>query len=371
VATSDVSAAPGPPRDLDELHDYLRAAVQLELSVIPPYLCGLYSLRPGGLNGETALILRSIVTEEMLHLTLAANTLMAVGGGPPRLTDPHRLPRYPALLATEEGLPPEQQFLVHLLPFSPPALDTYLKIENPEHPHDHALLRAVATHEPSALHAAKLGFPTVGAFYAAIETGLRDLTASLGPDRVFTGDERLQILPEHYYAGGGRVRVVRTLDDALAALSEIVEQGEGDVGTIYDDDGDIAHFFRFMEIRFGRRYRPGDPPDAPSGEPFTVDYDAVYPMRPDPRTADYGSADLRALSDRCNRTWSALLRRLDRAFAGTNPDVKGQDMIRAVALMLDLRDHASDLMRVPLEDGTHAGPTFEYVEAEDDEEELP
>jgi hypothetical protein len=362
VATPQTSREPGPPESLEELHEFLRAAVQLELSVIPPYLCGLYSMAPGGDNLESALILRSIVTEEMLHLTLAANVLMAVGGGPPTLASAETVSPYPIVLAMERDLPPEQQFLVHLLPFSPTALDMYLKIENPAHEHDHSLQAAIDAPAPTMLLSAEFGFGTVGAFYEAIEQGLTNLTGELGEDAVFSGDRRLQIEPQYYYAGGGVVRQVHGLDDALAALGEIVDQGEGDTGSLYDEDGDLAHYFRFMEVKLGRRYQPGDKPDSPSGEPFTVDFGAVYPMKPDPRSSDYGSEELRAASDACNRTWSELLRLLDRAFAGTDPAAKGEDLIAAVAQMLDLRDQASMLLRIPLPDGKHAGPTFEYVE---------
>ena len=31
---------------LDDLHYYLRIAMELELSTIPPYMCGIYSIRP-------------------------------------------------------------------------------------------------------------------------------------------------------------------------------------------------------------------------------------------------------------------------------------------------------------------------------------
>ena len=46
-----------PIRTIEELHQHLHAAVQLELAVIPPYLCALYTLRPGS-NEEAAGIIR-------------------------------------------------------------------------------------------------------------------------------------------------------------------------------------------------------------------------------------------------------------------------------------------------------------------------
>ena len=64
-----------------QLHAYLFAAMRLEHATIPPYLMALYSIKPGT-NSDATHILRVVVVEEMLHLTLAANLLNAIGGTP-------------------------------------------------------------------------------------------------------------------------------------------------------------------------------------------------------------------------------------------------------------------------------------------------
>ena len=64
---------------VERLHEYLYAALQLEHATIPPYLTALYSLHPGT-NSDAAHVIRVVAVEEMLHLTLAANLLNAVGG---------------------------------------------------------------------------------------------------------------------------------------------------------------------------------------------------------------------------------------------------------------------------------------------------
>ena len=61
------------PRDL---HESLQSAIVLELATIPPYLTAYFSLKPGE-NTEVADLVRSVVIEEMLHLTIAANVLNA------------------------------------------------------------------------------------------------------------------------------------------------------------------------------------------------------------------------------------------------------------------------------------------------------
>ena len=112
----------------DELKELLEAAVKLELSTIPPYLCALYSIHPDG-NDEAKLVIRSVVVEEMLHMILAANVLNAIGGEP-RIAGPEHVPRYPHELP--DGA------ILDLLPFSAEAIDAFLKVENPEYDH-HAL----------------------------------------------------------------------------------------------------------------------------------------------------------------------------------------------------------------------------------------
>jgi hypothetical protein len=88
-------AAPmfGTITSLESLREHLQWAIELEHSTIPPYLCALYSIEPGR-NLEAIQVISSVVVEEMLHLTLAANLLNAVGGRP-QLAIPKMLPGYP------------------------------------------------------------------------------------------------------------------------------------------------------------------------------------------------------------------------------------------------------------------------------------
>ena len=85
---------------IERCTDYLHAAMQLEHATIPPYLTALYSIQPGT-NSDAYHVLRVVAVEEMLHLTLAANVLNAVGGTPD-LTRPGFVPDYPAYLPDGE-----------------------------------------------------------------------------------------------------------------------------------------------------------------------------------------------------------------------------------------------------------------------------
>ncbi len=80
--------------------------MQLEHATIPPYLTALYSIHPGT-NSDAFHGPRVVAVEEMLHLTLAANLLNAVGGAPDLTRAGLRpaLPRVPA--GRRDGLPGE------------------------------------------------------------------------------------------------------------------------------------------------------------------------------------------------------------------------------------------------------------------------
>jgi Ferritin-like len=70
-----------PITTIPELHEHLSVAMQLEHATIPPYLLALYTIHPDT-NLEATRILRTVVVEEMLHLTLAANICAAISGAP-------------------------------------------------------------------------------------------------------------------------------------------------------------------------------------------------------------------------------------------------------------------------------------------------
>jgi hypothetical protein len=109
-ATSQAGLRKGAPlagtiTSLESLREHLQWAVELEHSTIPPYLCALYSIEPGR-NVEATEVVSSVLVEEMLHLTLAANLLDAVGGRP-RLAIPKMMPGYPRPLPNRSNVQPE------------------------------------------------------------------------------------------------------------------------------------------------------------------------------------------------------------------------------------------------------------------------
>lgn len=109
----------------------------------------------------------------------------------------------------------------------------------------------------------------------------------------------------------------------------------------------------------GRSYKRGDTPQSgPRGERFAVDRSAVYPMREDPRSADYPVESLvRVQMVEFNTAYSDLLRGLHRAFNGDPSHLSG-----LVDVMFELKELARALVQLPSGDGaTTAGPSFECV----------
>jgi len=350
---------PSPKIDtIDQLHAYLRSAMQLEHATIPPYLTALYSIIPGT-NSDAFHILRVAAVEEMLHLTLVANVLNAVGGHPD-LTYHGFVPEYPAYLP--DG---ETDFQVSRQRFSKEAIDTFLNIERPRRaPAEDARLinrgpqqanrLAVSPEEP------ELQFYSIGEFYAEIEQGLRHLHGEMG-DALFCGDPARQVKPDYFYSGGGEIIVVTDLTSALAALRLIAEQGEGFGGGIFDMRHELAHYYRFQQLVLGRFYIKGDQPDHPTGPPVNVDWDASYPMPKDVSIADYPEgSELRSAAVQFNASYADFLALLTSAYNG-QPEL----LIDAVVRMFQLRDAMFRLLRNPIpgRDGATGAPTFEVAGA--------
>ncbi len=331
-------------QDIPDLQRHLQWALELEHSTIPPYLCALYSLRDGA-NAEAARVIKGVVMEEMLHLTLLANLLNAVGSKPV-LDKPDFIPEYPAYLPHSADA-----FKVGLLSFCPDAIDTFLKIERPARPG--------APAEANKYH-------TIGQFYKAIDEGLSYLAGTLGEKKLFVGALDCQVGPQQwYYGGGGDAVVVTDLESARRAVAEVMTQGEGLDHGIFDEDKahgeeELAHYFRFEEIRDGRHFLVTDTPaTGPTGAEFPVDWAAVHPMRPNPKAQQY--VDRPAIHHQMmefNRGYTSLLRILHQAFNG-QPGA----LFNAVPAMYSLKYRAQALMQIPSgdRDGSTVGPSFEYV----------
>jgi hypothetical protein len=327
---------------LEDLRACLQKAIELEHATIPPYLTALYSIKEGALP-EIAALLRGIVTQEMLHLSLAANVLNAIGGHPV-LNTPGFLPTYPGPLPMGIGSEPGQPFIVHLRRLSLELIeDTFMVIEEPETP----LVFPVG-----GLAAALPEYRTLGQFYES----LKDKLDELGP-RIFTGRKDRQVTG---WFARDELFAVKDVVSAKRALDLIVAQGEGSRTSPLGPEGQPAHYYRFAELRHGRRLVPdASVPEgySYSGEPIPFDAAGVLPMGDDPGAQEYpvGSEAWR-LAERFDATYSSLLNALHLTFNGEPGSLNP-----AIGLMFSLRVQVAQLMTTPVPGtGFTAGPRFRY-----------
>lgn len=325
---------------LQAVRQALQQAVMLEHSTIPVYLYGLYSLDESK-NGAIAEILQSVVVEEMLHMTLAANVLNALGGSP-TIDTPDFIPTYPGNLPGSV----ESSLVVHLRPFSQDQLMTFLQIEQP----------AKAIDIPSDAQSTDDGI-TIGQFYDALAAAITVLGV-INP-KAFVNPARNQVGPDLMW---GSV-IVTDAASARKAIATIVEQGEGSkVSPDESTDGPPAHYYRFMQIYAGAMLQaaPGKtPPWAYSGAPVLMDVEGIYPVPNDPKAANYPLGSAQALAnDMFNYTYTSLLKALHALFNGQN----SQDQLNvAIGLMMSLKGQAKAMMAgIPNPSAPYTGPSFEY-----------
>jgi hypothetical protein len=131
------------------------------------------------------------------------------------------------------------------MPFGEPALHHFLYLERPEALEDQHAEGFVPGAPPRTPVEADEIMPrgqeysTVGRLYRGIADGLRNLVELHGEEGVFIGLPTAQATPERFH--WPQVIAVTDLESALAAVAQIIEQGEGARGDWHD-----AHYGRFL-----------------------------------------------------------------------------------------------------------------------------
>jgi hypothetical protein len=313
---------------LHDLRDHIEMAIAVEMSTIPPYLFAMYSIEDQ--SSEPALLLRSIVVEEMLHAALATNLLLAVGGTPDYQGTSYIF-QYPGGLP--HHVPPLE---LALAPCSENLIrDVFMRIEQPE---THG-----APAEPDE-------FETLGQFYHALEIALGNLSAEFD---VFSNPQTDgQLGDPGFYSpvqfdaddSGGLVEI-RDLKTAIEAIEIIVHQGEGLSDDRWADPShqELTHYHKLLQIVEG---------ESPLGR--------VINVRPGPRTEEYPES-LHDASNLFNASYRYVYYIMSRLFtAGTDQHSNVNLLYRFMSNVLS--PIALFLVRREIGDGQFAGPTFEVYE---------
>lgn len=316
---------PMPIETVQDLHEHLRLALRIELATVPPYLYAMYSIADP--ISESALLIRSIVTEEMLHAALVANILVAVGGDPD-FDNEDLLAIYPIDLP--HHTPPLE---LGLRPCSPQLIrEVFMALEQPE-VHD-------ASTDPDQ-------FLTLGQFYHALEKGLARLDSAT--DLFASPRHSWQMADPSFYSAvefdaddSGGLMEVRDLESAQEAIEVIVHQGEGVSSDHWADPEhrELTHYFKLLQI-------------AEEQSPIGL----VRNLAENPSTNDYPES-LRRVSDLFNASYRYLFSILADLYS---PDDEKRHHVGRLYLMMGsvMSLIARYLTEQPIGGGRFAGPTFE------------
>jgi Ferritin-like len=310
----------------------LQLGLAVELSVIPPYLYALWSLKPASEGASPAAVeaantIRGVVYEEMLHAALVGNILNALKVKPD--VTGLLMRKYPGPLPGHTTQAP-YAYDVSLAALSCDTITTFLDIERPPWVKPEA-----ATDD---------GWKTIADVYDKIIAELRSRNPS------FTGGRQL---PAGENPGPGRMIQVVDLKTAIDAIGIIIEQGEGhehpskgNPVAENDDDNELAHYDQFLAIE---NYLDDGSIDTMRD---------VYPVIDNPTASAY-NAKQKLANQQFNQAYTDLLNSLQAMFNDTAPRAFGLP----TDLMRDLEHRAAELRSLgPVgTSGCVAGPTFEYL----------
>ncbi|XP_070541028.1 uncharacterized protein [Ptychodera flava] len=377
---------------LEELKKNLQIALEIELATIPPYLTAWFSIKEGH-NQQISETLRSIVIQEMLHMTLVANILNSICGNP-ILDNVGVIPKYPSKLPG--GVHPH--LTVSLGRLSKGLIeDVFMKIEEPDDTLPITLRQTMLhddQYEPERDPVWHHHHNTIGQFYyKKIWQLLRDL-ARVDENLFNCGNNNTQITKDDWYSNIDETpSPVRNIKDAGRAIHKIIMEGEGSSPTNpYDSEGELSHYYKFLEIVIGNKVEIGEAVGdvetidvkaaantlkfcgrgdklchpmsyTLTGERMPFHDDGIWPIINDPEDHKYPSdSKVKQLSGLFNEEYSNLLRCIHGAFNG-NP----RRIQTCMSMMARLESLGRQLVRTPIDPngdpnvGPNGAPTFEFI----------
>jgi hypothetical protein len=388
TSAAPAHALPGKPSkpidNLDDLARHLWMAAKVELSTIPLYLYSAYSIKIKGYSqwapqrGALRTLI-GIAIEEMLHLCLVRNLMVAIGrGGEIKFYDENFIPQYPSnMLNRYPDLP------LNLRRLSNEQLDTFIELEAPDD-----LLNECALHPKDSKQ-----YTSLGAFYHRLEEGFENLTKK---DRHMWDNPQIE---KQYLRGfwnefgTGKPLRVCNLDTAKQALNIIVEQGEGSVASRESaprdpnhptrNDDVHTHFHKFVRLREG--VEGIGAVDGSAGTDILIDDPrATWPLVSNPKVENYKQYEnIHALMQLFNAAYCYTLCVLDEVYQNKTTDVRkelvpeigrveqrskryGLERNGIAAMQGILYPIAELLVRTPIpagsgpDKGRNAAPPFQY-----------
>lgn len=341
----------------------LAEAAQLEHMIMCQYLYAEFTLKRDVDEGLTEeqfaavtrwrAVLRDIAVEEMSHLALVANLMTSIGAAPPfgRPNFPQRSGHFPAGIQLD------------LLPFGEEALEHFLYLERPE-----GMARLDADEfvpmapsrrlvEQNEIFPRGQEFATVGHLYRGIADGLRTLSARCGERALFVGPARAQATPKLFR--WPELIAVTDLASAIAAVDQIIEQGEGACG-----DWRTAHYGRFLEVWHEYTAMRAADPDFEPARPALCAFSRQPYDRRDPAVL-IGDPDSLAVAEVFNLGYEVLLHTLLRFFTHTDETDEQLEVLvdSLITLMAGVVGPVGTMLTAmpvgPDHPGRNVGPAFE------------
>lgn len=343
----------------DELRNHLIQAAAVEMQTIPMYLYAMYSIAGQGTSrwspGISAQrLIRSIVIEEMLHLCLVRNMLVALGWGDQiRFYDEDFMPDFP-------------EYMLHRHP------GLLLRLGRCDRRLVRNVFMAFERPDPSPGEGTPPNgqYATIGRFYKSVGDGLQRLNDSYGAELWENNRPELQYMSAYWNKdGGGSPMVVKDLVTAKEAMRMIVEQGEGadptrpsvPIDPLNPRAGldELPHYTKFQRIADG--IEPIGP---------------VWKVPTDPKSFMYEDDEAAASIDRLfNATYCYVLHLIDTLYQTPGTDVRPGNTSRRwylermfISAMQGLLANIAEIMVAqpcrsgPMaEDKLQMAPSFEYV----------
>ncbi len=346
----------------EELIFLLNQAAELEHSLCCSYFFTALSLKSSleeGLTEETLpkarrwkRVFNDIAIEEMMHLAVVNNLLVAVGA-PPHFDRPN-FPHDCAYFMPD--------LEIGLRPFSEATLRHFIAVEQPfggELTLSREALDAADVHgdldneigpDPHRLE-------SQGEIYTMIADGLRYMVGKHGEENVFVGPPARPAVKNFFEMYG--FQVVTNLESAIRALDHVVEQGEGGSG-----DNLNSHHFKFDDVLKDyltlKQQDPGFEPVRPLlANPFT----RTPPEAQGPVNLITDEFAIQ-VSDLFNEVYVAMLNLLGRFFVTTEETEREAAVLGDAAIEMmtgAIRPLGELLARLPADDGhsgMNAGPSF-------------
>lgn len=339
----------------------LQTALTLEFATVPPYLSAAYSLKRE--NQEISHLIVRSAKEEMLHMTVVANLMNAIGISPDIVAATPSYPYDLDMLANPIRL--------DLKSFSLDLVEkVFMQIETPEEPVDFSTagLRAKPT--------------TIGLFYNQIIDIIRD---DLIPDLFANAEhnvyKQIEVDPNftsikylsnsdsgEYPLASDFNFIIRDKTSAIRHLEWVVDQGEGAAELDpLTAEGIPGHYYRFESILEGKYLIKDVTAEKGfwfSGGDLPFVKTAAYQFVDNAKAQDFSGHEFVCEEmSYFNEQYTRMVDLLQSAFNCPDPaqvPSKDQDYKESIRIMRGLTNIARVIAETAEEDGVIAGIPFEY-----------